>query len=156
GVETNSPHRTCSSPRSVSGTGKECTAKECSTREASHDDPAGEPHPDNQTQGSRRSRWSKRVIIELGLSPDRSRQINHIALDGVLAKDSASRRLHSDDSKSVWGGVCGFRIQRMGEPQRPSVHESRDRRKNKLLCRARCWCWSGRRQYLRSGADRNG
>ena len=68
----------------------------------------------------------------------------------------ASRRLHSDGSKSVWGGVCGFRIQRMGEPQRPSVHESRDRRKNKFSCRARCWCWSGRRQYLRSGADRNG
>jgi hypothetical protein len=32
-------------------------------------------------------RWSRRVIIELGFSPDQSRQVNHWPPDMVLAKD---------------------------------------------------------------------
>ena len=75
-----------------------------------------------------------RVLFVLVVLSHGRRRLRHFNITEHPTADrcrcwGASRRLHSDDSKSVWGGVCDFRIQRMGEPQRPSVHESRARRR---------------------------
>src|SRR3989442_10777709 len=43
-------------------------------------------------KGRSRSRWSRRRIIELGLCPDESRQINHLPPAEILAKGRAARR----------------------------------------------------------------
>ena len=50
-----------------------------------------------QRNGRSRSRWSRRVIIELGFSPDQSRQVNHWP-DRVLAKDKVPHPIECQKS----------------------------------------------------------
>src|SRR5207245_11808644 len=45
-----------------------------------------------QRKGKRRSRWSRRVIIGLGFSPDQGRQINHLFTGRSFAEGQAKPR----------------------------------------------------------------
>jgi hypothetical protein len=46
-----------------------------------------------QRTGRSRNRWSRRVIIELGLSPDQSRQINHLPAGRVFGEGHPRTRM---------------------------------------------------------------
>ncbi len=49
-----------------------------------------------QRTGRSRSRWNRRVTIEPRFSPDQRRQINHLAPNGVLAKDRVGYQLDAE------------------------------------------------------------